>query len=121
MLKVLILYKNNIMVDELLEIYNKVPEPFKSAVNSIYVSIDYKVVSDDHKWLEEHGYSLKMLSDCSYSVINSENGESLWFNASSYGNWGTCYKFFEDGMITEEFSLMLRMWNENVIDFWRIS
>lgn len=109
------------MEKELSYIYSKLPEPFKSVMGKSYtVSIDYKTIGDDHKWLNKHGYEAKMLSDCSYSVKNNKTGKFLDFNASSYGNWGTCFKFFDSEGFTEEFGLLLQMLDEGVIELWRI-
>lgn len=102
----------------------KIEEPFKTALEKrgIYEpNIDYKVGHDcpDHAWLKKCGYALKTGEDCSNYVYDKETGKFVGgLNASSYGDWGSYfYTFDKDGTA---YRLFMQMYEEGVIDFWRI-
>ena len=67
----------------------KLESPFKEAFER-GDSIDYKLVpgakTNDHRIVEEMGYTIRVHSDCTYSAAGLP-GISL----SSYGDWGTIY------------------------------
>jgi len=101
------------------EIISKFPEPFRSVVRSGYAfSIDYRSDSD-HEYLNKHGYTIHMGSDCSNYVVGLG-----FLNATSYGNWGTLYSGNGNCGEVKEYRKALEvfcnMFDERVITLWRI-
>lgn len=101
-----------------------IEEPFKTVIEkrNIYdPNIDYKpaanAVCDDHTWLKKRGYTLNMGGDCSYYVF--KDGHCIGgLNATSYGDWGSYFDSFDKS--DEAFGLLMDMYEEGIIDFWRI-
>lgn len=94
------------------------PEPFQTALEKSNTAvIDYKSTKD-HEWLKEHGFDLRMSSDCSYNV--SKNGKILCaLSATSYGDWGSYFQCADiDNKALEVF---LDMYDEGIITLWRLS
>ena len=69
------------------ELIKRFPEPWNKVIE-YGGSIDYHCKGTDHKYVEEHGYTVEMNSDSTFSAPGLKG-----FSLSSYGDWGT---FFSD-------------------------
>ena len=96
------------------------PEPFNTALQLDDFSFDYHLAPNksDHKWLQNHGYTTKMGSDCAYYVGDS-SGKCIGLNATSYGDWGTAY-YGDNDSDRKGFDVFCEMYNEGIVVPWRI-
>ncbi len=95
----------------------QLPEPFNTALQLSDFIFDYHLMpnKNDHKWLTEHGYELKMGGDCAYYVTGVSG-----LCATSYGDWGTAYYDEKDWPGDKGFDLFCEMYNEGIVTPWRI-
>lgn len=100
--------------EEIQKIIDTMPELFRTVIQMPSFSIDYKVPqgASDHAFFKEHGYESKMATDCT-CYVPGLGGISL----SSYGDWGTLYN---DSKKNESFELFLQMYEQKIIQLWRI-
>lgn len=100
----------------------EIKEPFRTALEQrkkYKPSIDFKVKNcADHLWLKQHGYSIHVGRDCTCYVYDKEGNLKNGLNASSYGDWGIYYCTFDKN--DECHDILMQMYEENVIDLWRI-
>ena len=100
--------------EEISEVIETFPEPFKTAARKERFSFDYLLNKgrSDHAWLKEHGYEPIFGSDCSYYVAGL-NG----LNATSYGDWGSVCNYWDE----ESFDAFCQMYKEGIVRLWRIT
>ena len=114
------------MENNIEHIIDTFPEPFKTVVKKRYdIIFDYHSHNgkNDHDWLNEHGYSMKMCQDCTIAVEGLPN-----LSASSYGDWGSIYDDFgsyskeerENGY-NKSFNIFCKMYEEGIVELWRIT
>ena len=92
------------------EAIQRLPDPW-NRVMECGGSIDYRCKGGDHKYVEKHGYTSQMNSDCSYSAPGLKG-----FSLSSYGDWGT---FFSNWADEESFGYFIDMYEQGIIKLWR--
>lgn len=100
----------------------EIKEPFRTVLEQrkkYGPSIDYKAKNgEDHVWLKRHGYSTRMGGDCSCYVYDKEGKMKCGLTASSYGDWGEYFYTFDKN--DECYDILMRMYEEGIIELWRI-
>ena len=106
----------------MIETKKQIEEPFKTAVerrSDYNPNIDYKLNAgkSDHEWLTRHGFKIDMGSDCAY-YLKKDGAFFGGLTASSYGDWGSYFCGFDKD--DAGLDLLLGMYDDNIIDLWRI-
>ena len=112
----------NTNIEKIIESF---PEPFKTVIKRGYeINFDYHLHEgkNDHKWLEDHGYEMKMCQDCSFFVFGLPN-----LSATSYGDWGSIHddmgEYSKEERINgynKSFNIFCQMYEEGIVKLWRI-